>query len=287
MKRLVIILPVIFILFLSCRKRQDSIKIKGSDTEVNLVIKLAEEFRKNNSEVYISITGGGSGLGIASLLNGQADIANSSRPINAYETALFVQKGIGLDTFRFAEDAIAFIVSSDLPLDTIWVQDLGKVLSGVYTNWSALTGKDLPINIYGRPSNSGTHGFVKKKLSIEFSENARQMNGNAQIIEAIKTDHSGIGYVGSSYVRQGIFGKKTIKVLRIASDRNCVSISPLDSTAIAENRYFFQRPLYQYIRGVSAEKVSAFIDFEKSSKGAKIIKSSGYYQIPDKKIEHK
>jgi phosphate transport system substrate-binding protein len=76
MKRLAIILPVILILFLSCRKQQDSIKIKGSDTEVNLVIKLAEEFRRNNSEVYISITGGGSGLGIASLLNGQAYIAN-------------------------------------------------------------------------------------------------------------------------------------------------------------------------------------------------------------------
>jgi phosphate transport system substrate-binding protein len=272
---------------MSCGKQQGSIKIKGSDTEVNLVIKLAEEFRRNNSEVYISITGGGSGLGIASLLNGQADIANSSRPINAYETALFVQEGIRLDTFCFAEDAIAFIVSSDLPLDTIWVQDLGKVLSGVYTNWSALTGQDLPINIYGRPSNSGTHEFVKKKLRIEFSEYARQMNGNAQIIEAIKTDHSGIGYVGSGYVRQEMSGRKAIKVLRIASTRNSASISPLDSTAIVENRYFFQRPLYQYIRGASVEKVTAFIDFEKSSKGAEIIKSSGYYPIPGKKTEHK
>lgn len=278
-----IILSAVFILFLSCGRHQNSIKIKGSDTEVNLVIKLAERFQKGNSDYYVSISGGGSGLGIASLLNGQADIANSSRPINDYEASLFTQKGIGLDTVVFAEDAIAFIVSSELPLDTICAYDLGKILSGAYTSWVTLTGKDIPINIYGRPSNSGTYDFVKRKLAIEFSEYAKQLNGNGQIIEAIKADHSGIGYVGSGYVRFGASNKSRIKILRIAATQKDMALSPLDFIAISERRYLFQRPLYQYIRTTSAKKLSAFLDFERSNDGLEIIKSSGYYPIPARK----
>lgn len=276
MKALLYILPF---LFAYCNKNQRAIKIKGSDTEVNLVVQLAEEFQKTNPDFYVSISGGGSGLGIASLLNDQADIANSSRMINDFETGLFNKRHIGLDTFIFAQDAIAFVVSSDLPLDSIFTDDLAKILNGTYTNWSSLTGKDMAINIYGRQSNSGTHDFVKKKLSIEFSLNAKEMNGNAQIIEAIKADHSGIGYVGAGYVLQDKTGKSAVKVLRIAVAKHNQAISPLDSTAIAAKKYFFQRPLYQYIKATSSGKVSSFIDFEKSARGVTIIRSSGYYPV--------
>ena len=244
---------------------------------MNLAVLLAESFHKVNSDVFVSISGGGSGLGIASLLNGTADIANSSRSIKNEEINLFKDKGEQVDSFVFAQDAIAFVVAKDLPIDSISADDLAKILNGKSKNWSALTGKDLPVNIYGRQSNSGTHDFVQHKLGIKFSPYAKQMNGNAQILEAIKTDHSGIGYVGAGYVSQG--QSKGIKVLLISSGKNEKAISPLDGAMISEGKYFFQRPLFQYFKSTSSSKIKPFLDFEKSKEGQAIIQSSGYYPV--------
>lgn len=267
------------LLLLGCSESKETIKIKGSDTEVNLAVRLAEEFHKEDPTYIVSISGGGSGLGIASLLNGEADIANSSRTLNNAEDSLFRNRKMQLDTFVFAEDAIAFVVSASCPLDSVSVDELGKILSGVYTSWKPLTGEDLPINIYGRQSNSGTHSFIKQKLKIEFSAHAKEMNGNAQIMEAVKVDKSGIGYVGAGYVLGAATSSDNIvKVLKIAAPGG-KAISALDETAILNNQYFFQRPLYQFIRKASAEKVASFIAFEKSAAGLAIIKSSGYYPV--------
>jgi phosphate transport system substrate-binding protein len=265
---------------LSCSGNQQALKIKGSDTEVNLVVKLAEEFHAINKEAYVSISGGGSGLGIASLLNGQTDIANSSRELNETEKDLFIKKGIAIDTFVFAEDAIAFIVSPDLPLDSISIDDLGKILNGTYQNWNKLCNRNMKINIYGRQSNSGTFDFVKSKLNIQFSENAKEMNGNAQIIEAIKSDRSGIGYVGAGYVLGSRIGNKTpVKVLKVGMTKNGPCYSPIEINHVFRHVYYFRRHLYQYILSSSSNNAAAFIDFEKSPEGAAIIQASGYYPI--------
>ncbi|MDR6563560.1 MULTISPECIES: PstS family phosphate ABC transporter substrate-binding protein [unclassified Arcicella] len=266
---------LLFLLF-SCSHNDDTIKIKGSDTEVNLAVQLAESFHQTNSEVFVSISGGGSGLGIASLLNNTADIANSSRSINKVEIDLFKQRGIPIDSFIFAQDAIAFVVASDFPIDSINTQNLANVFGGKFKDWSPIIGKRLPINIYGRQSNSGTHDFVKKRLKIEFSPYAKQMNGNAQILEAIKADHSGIGYVGAGYV---IHGNKGIKVLTIYDKENQKAVSPLDAAMIRAGKYYFQRPLYQYYKSDSYLKIKPFLDFEKSKIGKKIIQTSGYYPV--------
>jgi phosphate transport system substrate-binding protein len=269
----------VFFLF-SCAGNQRALKIKGSDTEVNLVVKLAEEFHTINKDAYVSISGGGSGLGIASLLNGQTDIANSSRELNETEKELFTSKGISIDTFVFAEDAIAFIVSPDLPLDSIYIEDLGKILNGTYQNWNELCNKNLKINIYGRQSNSGTFEFVKSKLKIEFSENSKEMNGNAQIIEAIKADGSGIGYVGAGYVSGSRIGNKTpVKVLKVGLTKNGPCYSPIEINNVYRHVYYFRRHLYQYILSSSSDNAAAFIDFEKSPAGAAIIQASGYYPL--------
>jgi len=266
----------LIVIMCSCVSDDGTIKLKGSDTEVNLAVTMAETFRRENKSILVSVSGGGSGLGIASLLNGNADIANSSRAINEDELSLFQKKSIPLDSFIFAQDAIAFVVSDKLPIDSININELTKVLSGEYKNWSALTTKKLPINIYGRQSNSGTYDFVRKKLKIHFSPNAKQMNGNAQILEAIKVDNSGIGYVGAGYIMKGY--ENGIKILTIYTDYS-VATSPLDAEKIAENEYFFQRPLYQYYRANNFEKIKPFLDFEKSDVGKKIILTSGYYPV--------
>jgi len=267
------------LLLFSCVKQLDTVKLKGSDTEVNLAVLLAESFHTTNNTLLISISGGGSGLGIASLLNGTADIANSSRSINAEELQLFKNKNIQLDSFIFAQDAIAFVVSQQLPIDSINTNDLAKLLSGEDQNWSRLTQKDLPVNIYGRQSNSGTHDFVKQSLNIHFSPYAKQMNGNAQILEAIKADASGIGYVGAGYIMKGT--NTGIKILKIYAGNNA-AVSPLDAAKIASGDYFFQRPLFQYYKTKDYQKVKPFLDFETTDAGHQIIQASGYY--PVKKI---
>ena len=267
----------LIVLLASCSRDNGTIKIKGSDTEVNLAVQLAESFHEVNSSVFVSISGGGSGLGIASLLNGTADVANSSRSIKAGEIELFTKQGAQIDSFIFAQDAIAFVVADDLPLDSISTAELANLLNGNYKDWSSLSNKKMPINIYGRQSNSGTHDFVKTKLAIEFTPYAKQMSGNAQILEAIRTDHSGIGYVGAGYVSQG--GSKGIKVLPVYVSKNEKAVSPLDSAMIAAGKYFFQRPLFQYFKTTSYSKIKPFIDFEKSDEGKKIIHASGYYPV--------
>lgn len=102
------------------------------------------------------------------------------------------------------------------------------------------------------------------------------MNGNAQILEAIKADHSGIGYVGAGYVTKNTKG---IKILLVYAHKNEKAVSPLDAPIIASGKYFFQRPLFQYYKVSSYGKVKPFLDFEKSDIGMKIIQSSGYYPI--------
>jgi phosphate transport system substrate-binding protein len=272
-----------FFLFLSCGQSNRTIKIKGSDTEVNLSVQLAESFHKINPEFFISISGGGSGLGIASLYNNTADIANSSREINKQEIELFNKEEMKIDSFVFAQDAIAFVVSNDITIDSISTKMLANILNGNINNWLVLTGKNLPINIYGRQSNSGTHGYLKKKLKIEFSPYAKQMNGNAQILEAIKVDHTGLGYVGAGYLIHG--GMNGLKLLSIYSNEHPFAVSPLNSKMIAEGKYFFQRPLFQYYKTTSFEKIKSFIDFEKSEAGKNIIKEEGYY-LMNPKHEH-
>lgn len=266
---------------LSCGYGEKPVKIKGSDTEVNLTVELAEKFREKNQDYSLAVSGGGSGMGIASLINGQTDIANSSRPLSDDEERMFKEKGIEIVTNVFAEDATAFVVNSNIPLEDIDVPTLAKIFSGEITNWQSITGRDIPINIYGRQSSSGTHSFVQKKLKIKFTPKAKEMNGNAQIMEGIKVDPSGIGYVGAGYLLNQGEAADAVRPLKIKETSDAMPVSPLDKEAISKKEYFFQRPLYQFIQKKSWEKVKPFIDFEKTDEGKEIISKSGYYTIED------
>ncbi|AIM38646.1 phosphate ABC transporter substrate-binding protein [Sphingobacterium sp. ML3W] len=275
--RQIFLFPIL-LLIQSCSDADHAIKMKGSDTEVNLAVNLAEEFSKENADFSIAISGGGSGLGITALLNGQADIANSSRPLTEDEIELFKEKNISLRTVVFAEDATAFVVNKENPLDSIDLKNLAEILDGTQNSWNKLSNSTLPITIYGRQSSSGTYSFVKKKLKISFSQAAKEMTGNSQILESVKLDKSGIGYVGAGYISQNTNVQQGIKVLKII-DKTNTAVSPLDQEAIRENRYYFQRPLFQFIPESSWKKVEPFISFEKGVGGKALIERSGYYVI--------
>lgn len=154
---------LIFLLLLlpSCTEKGGILRIKGSDTEVNLSVLLCEAYYETNPDMRISVSGGGTGLGIAALMNNLADIANASRPINEEESELLAKYSLPVDTFLFAWDALAFVVHQDLPLDTLSVADLAAIFSGTEANWSSFGLPAKPITIYGRQNNSGTHGYLR------------------------------------------------------------------------------------------------------------------------------
>jgi phosphate transport system substrate-binding protein len=260
------------------------LRIKGSDTEVNVTVLLAEAFVNKYPEKSISVSGGGSGLGIASLMNGLTDIANSSREMNAFESSMLKQRQIEVLPVVFAQDALAILVNEQLDLEALTVNDLRQIFSGHSKNWSRFAGLDKPIHLYGRQSNSGTHDYFKKRLDIEFSLHAREMNGNSQIIEAIKSDPTGIGYVGVGYVmKDGVQNIKGVKVLSI-SEKGEVPVSPLDLKAVDEGRYVFQRPLFEYIRMEALERAKPFLEFVKSPAGQAIIIANGYFPAPSASV---
>lgn len=266
---------VVFMVLVSCNQKNQSLKIKGSDTEVNLTVQLAEEIKNESIPLIISVSGGGSGLGITSLLNGNAEIANSSRTLNYKEHELFKQKSIQIDSFNFAQDALAIIVSDKNPMDSVSVNELKTIFDGKRRFWNIHNFEKKPITIYGRQSNSGTFEYLKNKLNIKFSEKANQLNGNAQIIEAVKTNPYSIGYVGAGYVK---YSKVGYKILKIYNEHQ-KAVSPLQIKEVENGNYYFKRPLFQYYKAKDYSILKRFFEFEMSNSGKRIITEAGYFNV--------
>ena len=274
---------LIFIL-LSCSKRQvENITIKGSDTEVNLVLQLAEAYMDTDPAASISITGGGSGVGIAALLNHRTDIANSSRELSQPEMFMATQRGIHLSSYVFAADAIAILVHPAVGLDSLSLPDLGKIYAGEITDWQQVGGKPGGISLYGRQSNSGTFMYFREKvLGKDFSPALKQMNGTAQIIEAVKNDAGGIGYAGLGYVADpNGRPREGFKVLKISAKPGGKAFSPMNLEDIKAGFYPLTRPLFQFTDGLPTGKTLAFLEFEKSEAAKKIIEKNGYLPVAE------
>lgn len=254
---------------------RDMLEIKGSDTLINLVQKLAEEYMSKNYTA-IAVTGGGSGTGIAALINGKCDIADASRTIKSKEVDSASANGIDVRRVVVAIDGLSFIVNKNNSVNRLTMDQLGKIFAGEITNWREVGGADKAITLYGRQSNSGTYDFVKEVvIEGDYSSRMNQMNGNAQIVEAVKSDGSGIGYVGIGYIR-GAAGITALKVARSASSEYA---SPLDTLKVKSGEYPVSRPLNQYVNGTPKGKVKDFIQFELSPEGQKIVEDEGFFAI--------
>ncbi|MFH0775516.1 MAG: phosphate ABC transporter substrate-binding protein [bacterium] len=266
MKKTLLWLVCFSIFIIGCAKKEKGfVRIKGSDTEVNLVQRLAEVFMEKNPKLSIAVTGGGSGVGISALINGETDIANSSRQMKEEEIKKAKEKGINPVETAFARDRLAIITHSSLPIGSLTMDELGKVYRGEITNWKELGGPNLNITLYGRTSASGTFIYFREKvLGADYSPNMRQMIGNSQIVEAVKRDKGSIGYVGIGYLVEGV------KLLKIAKDKDSPYISPL------EKGYPLERELYQYTNGEPSANILSFIQFELSKEGQKIVAEEGY-----------
>jgi len=282
----VLILCSVVVIFSGCGgKKTDkkSIQIKGSDTIVNLVQRLAETHMQENPDVSIAVTGGGSGTGIASLINGQTDIANCSRPMREGEIEQAKSGGNAPLEIVIGMDGLALIVQRDSQINSLTLDQTGKIFRGEIENWREVGGKDLAISLYGRQSNSGTFEYFRDRvLKGDYSPEMKRMNGNAQIVEAVRREAAAIGYVGVGYVadQEGRV-LSGIKILSLAADSQSEPVNPLDSEKVKQGIYPLTRPLFQYLSEKPEGALLDFIKFELSPRGQNLIKKEGFYPVTD------
>lgn len=258
---------------------EEMLQIKGSDTLINLVQVLSEKFMEKNNGKYIAVTGGGSGTGIAALLNGKTDVANASRLMKAKEVAKANAKGIDLKRVVIAMDGLSVITNKDNPVKKLTLPQIGRIFRGEVTNWKEVGGPDMAITLYGRQSNSGTFVFFRDKaLGSDYSPKMKRMNGNAQIVEAVKQDKTAIGYVGVGYVKDA---GNTLTVLSVALREGGEFANPLVIEDVKSGNYPLTRPLNQYLKGVPQGLTREFIEFELSEAGQQSVADAGFFPIPD------
>src|SRR3989338_2199793 len=261
----------------------ESITIKGSDTLLQLVANLVEAFDAENPGSEISVAGGGSGTGIAALLNGEINLANSSRPIKEEERAQASELGFDIVEFAVARDGLSVIVHPDNPITQLTIDQIGKVYRGEVTNWKEVGGNDVSVILYGRQSTSGTYEFFRETvIKDDYALSMRNLEGNQAIVDAVKSDQNGICYVGIGYVvGEDGQARGDVKVISIAADYQSEFISPLDAAKVKAGLYSLTRPLYQYLAATpeSGSLLDLFLRFEVSDKGAAVVKQAGFFLV--------
>ncbi len=287
-QRLIAIAEVVLMLFgASLLLAQGKmLQVKGSDTMVNMVQILAEEFMAKNPKMPIAVLGGGSGTGITAIINGTTDVCNSSRDIKPKEMNQAWEKGVKPLKFAVAVDGLSIIVNEKNPLAQLTMTQVGAIYRGELKNWKGLGGADMKISLYGRQSNSGTYTFLQEHVlgNKPYSTDMKEMNGNAQIIEGVLADEAAIGYVGVGYVVDKTTGKamKGLKVLNINKLEKDQAFSPMDKAAVDAGTYPIARPLLMITNGAPRGTAAAFIKWILSDEGQKIVEREGFYTVGGK-----
>ena len=276
MKRLLVAL-ILSVLLIGCTASQggapaasNKLQLKGSDTELQMFAALAEEFKKTNADVDITVTGGGSGTGIAALINGEIDIADSSRPMKPEEIEKAKVNGIEPVEFIIARDGLAVIVHPDNPVGELTRAQVADIYTGKITNWKDVGGNDDAITLYGRQSTSGTYVYFRDTvLKADYASTMRNMEGTSAIVDAVQADKTGIGYVGIGYLTP------EVKALTLEGQ------NPTDKAAVASGAYVLTRPLFQYTKGVPAKNgpTHKLMLFQLSAPGQKVVESTGFLQV--------
>jgi phosphate transport system substrate-binding protein len=252
---------------------KERVTIKGSDTMVILVQRWTEAYPDKTATEF-QVTGGGSGTGIAALINGTTDICASSRPIKKDEVAQ-LQKKFGYKglEIRVAMDGLAIYVHKSNPVKQLSMAQVKDIFTGKITNWKQVGGNDKPILLYSRENNSGTYEFFKDFVlnKQDFAANAQHMAGTAALINAVSKDGNSIGFGGAAYAMN-------VKALPIAKDPSAKAVIPTAAT-IHDGSYPISRFLYFYLNQKPAGSVKKFIDWVISSTGQKVVTEVGYYPI--------
>jgi phosphate transport system substrate-binding protein len=256
------------------------IENKGSDTIVNLALAWAEKYQNDHIDVRISVTGGGSGTGIAALINGTVDIANASRKISADELKQAEAKGIQPLEHIIARDAIAVIVNPENPVSRLTLQQISDIYSGKINNWKEIGGEDQPIVRLSRETNSGTHVYFletvlrlgDKNNKTLFSTDTLLLPSSEGIVNEIRQNPNAIGYDGLGYV------PKDLKMIAIAKEAGKEYVLPSAAT-VNNNSYPIARDLYMYTAGEPMGIIKTYLEWIVSPEAQKIVAELGFVPI--------
>ena len=253
------------------------IENKGSDTIVNLALAWAERYQSNHPEIRISVTGGGSGTGIASLINGTVDLANASRRIKEEEVEEAKSNGIDPVEHIIARDAIAVIVNPENPVSQLTLKQISNIYSGKYSNWTEVGGEDRPIVRLSRETNSGTHVyFLETVLRLGnsddktlFSMDTLLLPSSEGIIAEVRQNPNAIGYDGLGYVPDDL------KMIAIAEEEGGAYVLPSIAT-VNDKSYPIARDLYMYTDGQPTGIVKEYLDWILSPEAQEIVAELGF-----------
>jgi phosphate transport system substrate-binding protein len=259
---------------------QKAINNAGSDTMVNLALAWAEQYQKAYPKISVSVSGGGSGTGIASLINGTVEIANASRKMKKEEYSEAAANGIDPIEFTVARDAIAVIVNPENPINQLTLQQISDIYSGKYNNWSQLGGEDRPIVRVSRETNSGTHVYFLEQVlrlgqadnKTMFSTDTLLLPSSQGITSEVKDNPNAIGYDGLGYVTPDV------KVIAVSKDALSPYIMPSAET-VDEGSYPIARDLYMYTAGQPNETIKNYLDWIQATEGQNIVKDNGFVPI--------
>src|SRR6266498_3828514 len=259
------------------------IQNKGSDTIVNLALAWAEKYQAEHPDVRISVTGGGSGTGIAALLNKTVDIANASRKIKQEEINQAKSNGVDPVEHIIARDAIAVIVNPENPVRQLTLKQISDIDSGKISNWSEVGGEDRPVVRLSRETNSGTHVYFletvlrlgKKDDKTLFSMDTLLLPSSEGIVAEVRQNPNAIGYDGLGYV------PKDLKMIAIAKEAGGAYFLPSIAT-VNDKTYPIARDLYMYTNGEPTGIVKTYLDWILSPEAQQIVADLGFVPVsPD------
>lgn len=277
------------VILAGCSKREHKIiQNKGSDTIVNLAQAWAEEYKKVKPDVAIAVSGGGSGTGVAALINGTVDIANSSRKIKEEEKQQAI-KNTGKEPQEFVVglDALAVFVHPSNPLTGLTIEQIACIYGdgGKCDTWADVKAgtivpgcQDNKIIRVSRQSNSGTYQYFREAILGEgrdFKQGSMDLNGSRESIDLVEKTPCAIGYSGMGYLN------KNVKAVCVQKDASGACISPTLETA-TDKSYPIARELYMYTSGNPSPEVKAYMDWTMSDAARDIIIKSGYVPVPKK-----
>ncbi len=240
----------------------ETIENKGSDTLVNLALAWAEEYMGLYPDVRLSVTGGGSGTGIAAMINGTVDIANASRGMKQEEIEAAQANGISPVEFVVARDAIAVVVHPSNPVDGLTLQQISDIYTMKITNWNQVGGEDRPIVLLSRESNSGTYVYFlenvirlgEKESDLLFASDTLLMPSSEGISAEVRQNPNAIGYDGLGYVTHDQ------KMVAVTRDADAAYVLPSVAT-VNDGSYPISRPLYMYTAGEPSGQVATYMDW--------------------------
>ncbi len=261
-----------------------NITVKGSDTMVLLAQRWAEKYMEQHKDVTIQVTGGGSGTGIAALLNKTTDIANASRPIKAAEKKSGRESGIDIVETKVAMDALSVVVNKDSPINELTMNQLKAIYTGAINNWKDLGGPNQAIVRYSRESNSGTYVFFKEHVlgNQDYAADCQNMPGTAAVTTAVAADPAGIGYGGVAY----FLTQPSVRIINVKKEKDAPAVSPvaadgksLDFKVVYSGEYPIARYLYCYTAGKPKGALAEYMSWVLGTEGQKVAEELGYVPL--------